>query len=136
FAPAGDGSLPPVPGPLGAVSLGYTDTSKHAQSDQLDFPIVPADKLPLGLARGLLLVDEITTLKQASVLHGQQTKTEEAYRLVRALDKKLNETHVSGLEKERELVDKFDATLTHLSGHQGEPGSVAKRDALSGLPTQ
>ncbi len=137
FAPAGAGSLPPNPGPVGQARLVYTDTQKHQQRDALAFPFVASGKLPLGLARGLLLVDEITTLKQASVLHGQQNKTEQAYRLVRALHKKLVESHVSGLQKEIKLVAKLDQTLTKLSGHKGEGNAVASsRDVVSGMPAR
>ena len=78
----------------------------------------------------------ITTLKQASVLHGQQNKTEQAYRLVRALKKKFSETRVSGLEKEKTLIEKFDATLTQLSGHRDEPSRVSRRDVLTGMPAE
>jgi Ca-activated chloride channel family protein len=136
FAPASDGSLPANSGSLGEVTLGYTDTQNSKQSDRLAFPILESSALPLGLSRGLLLVDEITTLKQASVLHGQQNKTEQAYQLVRALKKKFADSRVSGLEKEKKLIERFDATLTHLSGHRGEPARVSKRDALTGMPVE
>jgi hypothetical protein len=102
--------------------------------------VAPPD-VPVGLARGLLLVDEITTLKQASVLHGQQNKTEQAYRIVRALKKKFADTRVSGLEKERVLIDRLDATLTRLSGHRRrararEPARRADGAAARGLPVE
>jgi Ca-activated chloride channel family protein len=136
FAPASDGSLPANAGVLGEASLHYTDTQQRKQSDRLSFPVLAPGTLPLGLARGLLLVDEITTLKQASALHGQQNKTEEAYRLVRALKKKFFESRVSGLDKEKKLIEKFDATLTLLSGHRGEPARVSRRDVLTGMPAE
>ena len=135
FKPAGAGSLPPKSGPIATARLSYVDTQKKKQSDALGFSEVRG-KLPLGLARGLLLVDEITALKKASVLHRQQNKTEEAYQVIRALKKKLSDTRVSGLGKELALVQKLDKTLTKLSGHQGEAptqGAIA-RDAVSGLP--
>jgi hypothetical protein len=80
-------------------------------------------------------VDEITTLKQASVLHGQQNKTEEAYRLVRALRKRFADSRVTGLAKEKQVIAKLDETLTRLSGHKGEsPSNAVARDVVSGLP--
>ena len=136
FAPATDGSLPATEATLGEATLSYTDTQNKKQSDRLSFPVVKSSELPLGLARGLLLVDEITTLKQASVLHGQQNETEQAYQLVRALRKKFDESRVPGLDKERKLVSKLDATLTQLSGHKGEPARVSQRDVLTGMPDE
>jgi Ca-activated chloride channel family protein len=136
FAPASDGSLPPASGPVGVASLRYADTRNKSETDRLSFELAQPGDLPLGLERGLLLVDEITTLKQASVLHGQQNKTEQAYRLVRALRKKLDDSRVSGLDKERKLVAKLDETLTHLSGHQGEATRVSQRDVLTGMPLE
>jgi hypothetical protein len=135
FKRAGAGTLPPKAGPMGSASLSYVDTQRKKQKDALAFSEVPAGKLPLGLARGLLLVDEVTTLKKASVLHGQQNKTEEAFRIVRALRKKLEDARVTGLNKELALVKKLDMTLTKLSGHQGEaPKMEIAREVVSGMP--
>lgn len=133
FKPA-SGAVPAQSGALAEAVLTYVDTERRARHDVLGFPLVGGAGVPLGLARGRLLVDEITTLKQASLLHGQQNKTEEAYRLVRALKKKFDDTRVSGLEKEKKLVSQLDAILTRLSGHQGEPARVTRRDPLTGLP--
>jgi Ca-activated chloride channel homolog len=131
-----DGALPPAAGPIASARIQYRATQKQLEKDQVSFPILAKDKLPLGLARGTLLIDQITTLKQASVLHGQQNKTEEAYRIVRALRKRLDESAVSGLGAEKKTVAKLDETLTRLSGHKGEAPSVVRRDAVSGLPTR
>lgn len=135
FAPK-TGALPAPAGPIADATLSYIDTQKKREQDALSFSLVPRSKLPLGLARGELLIDEITTLKQASILHGQQNKTEEAYRLVRALHKRLEDSRVSGLDEEKALVAKLHATLTRLSGHQGEAPSSRSRDAVSGLPAR
>jgi Ca-activated chloride channel homolog len=131
-----DGALPPKPGPLASARIEYRDASKQRVEDQVSFPILAKDKLPLGLARGTLLIDQITTLKQAAILHGQQNKTEEAYRLVRALRKRLDDSRVGGLGAERKLVAKLDETLTRLSGHKGEGQSVVQRNVVSGLPAR
>ncbi|MBK7581676.1 MAG: VWA domain-containing protein [Myxococcales bacterium] len=128
------GALPAPAGAIADAKLSYTDTTKHKQKDALSFSLVARRQLPLGLARGELLIDEITTLKRASILHGQQNKTEEAYRLVRALRKKLADSRVTGLEKELLLVTQLDATLTRLSGHKAEGSATARRDAVNGLP--
>jgi Ca-activated chloride channel homolog len=135
FAPETDGSLPSGSGVLGEATLAYTDTQHRKMSDRLTFALDAGD-VPLGLARGMLLVDEITTLKRASVLHGEKNDTERAFQLVHALRKKLADTRVSGLEKELALVERLDSTLTRLSGHQGEPARVSRRDVLTGMPAE
>ncbi len=134
FAPDTHGAIATGSGAVGRAVLAYTDASGRRESDELAFDVVAPDAAPLGLRRGLLLVDQITTLKQASVLHGQQNATEPAYRLVRALEKKLRESTVSGLDRERDLVAKLHETLTRLSGHQGEAPAPIPRDAVSGMP--
>jgi Ca-activated chloride channel homolog len=131
-----DGALPPKPGPIGTARVKYRDTQNRLERDSVSFPILEKDKLPLGLARGTLLIDQITTLKQASILHGQQNKTEEAYRLVKALRKRLDDSQVTGLAGERKLVAQLDQTLTRLSGHQGEQPESGRRDVVSGLPAR
>jgi len=129
------GALPAPAGPIADAALSYSDTGKGSHKDSLGFTLLSRTKLPLGLARGELLIDEITTLKQASILHGQRNETEQAYQLVRALKKKLDDTTVRGLDNERELVTQLHTTLTRLSGHQGEtPTTRVARDAVSGLP--
>ena len=137
FAPEGAGALPPKPGPVASASIAYVDTQQHRQKDALSFPFV-SGKLPLGLSRGRLLVDEITTLKRASILHREQNKTEQAYRLVRALHKKLADSRDADLAKEVKLVADLDSTLTRLSGHRGEarPVTPVERDLVSGLPAR
>ncbi|MEZ4219520.1 MAG: VWA domain-containing protein [Polyangiaceae bacterium] len=136
FAPK-VGALPAPAGAIADVQLTYVDTQKRRNSDQLSFPLLAKAKMPLGLARGMLLVDEVTTLKKASILHGQQNKTEEAYQLVRALHKRMNDAHDGSLAKELELVATLNKTLTRLSGHKGEDASAGQliaRDAVSGIP--
>lgn len=136
FAPQGAGALPPRPGPVARAQIAYVDTQHHHQNDALTFPFVHG-KLPVGLSRGRLLVDEITTLKRASVLHREQNKTEQAYRLVRALHEKLADSRDADLAKEVKLVADLDSTLTRLSGHKGEaPIRSAQRDPVSGLPAR
>ncbi len=133
FAPK-VGALPAPAGAIAEAKLQYVDTQKKRVQDSVSFPLTATKLAPLGLTRGALLIDQITTLKQASVLHGQKNQTEAAYRLVRDLHKRFRDTNVSGLNKERALIRKLDETLTRLSGHKGEGGRVIARDAVSGLP--
>jgi Ca-activated chloride channel family protein len=135
FAPAGAGALPPVPGPVGEASVSYRDLRGHGFTDRLSFEMWPAGApLPLGLARGRLLVDEVTTLKAAAAAHLEKNDQETAFRLVRAAKTRFVQSGVPGLEKEIELLTRLDETLTKLSGHAGEPLVLRPRNPLTGLP--
>ncbi len=135
FKPAGGGTLPAATGPLADASVSYLDTQGKRQTDRVSFSEWTGGVLPIGLRRGQLLVDEITTLKRATSLHQEHNKTEQAFRLVRSLNQRFQQSGVTGLTNERELVAKLDATLARLSGHQGEPAPApARRDRVSGLP--
>ena len=134
FAPAA-GKVPSK-GPLGDVVLQYLDTQKKKHRDQLALSVVAPAKAPLGLRRGIMLVDQVTTLRKASILHREKNQTEKAFRLVRALHQRFQRSTDPTLKKERVLVAKLDETLTRLSGHQGE-GPKPKprpRHMVSGLP--
>ncbi|HEU5072708.1 MAG TPA: VWA domain-containing protein [Polyangiaceae bacterium] len=135
FKPAGAGALPPAKGPLADASVSYVDTKGNRQSDRVSFAEWTGGELPLGLRRGQLLVDEITTLKRAASLHQEHNETEQAFRLVRALKQRFQQSPVTGLAKERALVARLDETLTRLSGHRGEAAPTpVRRDRVSGLP--
>ncbi|MCB9542783.1 MAG: VWA domain-containing protein [Myxococcales bacterium] len=131
FKPAGD--LPAPHGAPGGASVRYTDASGRVVDDRVGFDLVD-DALPLGLARGLLLVDEVTALKKATALHLHDNDQEGAYRMVQALRRRFEIAEVPGLDEERAMIAALDATLTRLSGHQGEGGAAIARDPVSGLP--
>lgn len=134
FAPAA-GKVPGT-GPLGDVVLQYVDTQRKTHRDQLPLAVVAPSQAPLGLRRGIALVDQVTTLRQASILHREKNETEKAFRLVRALHQRLQRSTDASLGKERALVAKLDETLTRLSGHQGEAPEPQPRPRhmVSGLP--
>ena len=140
FAPEGAGALPPRSDEqsVALASISYVGRDGKTYQDSVDFARFAADKpgaLPLGLSRGRLLVDEITTLKKATELHLQKNDQEGAYRLVHALHQRFVQSKVSGLEKELSTIAKLDETLTRLSGHKGEaPTVVSRRDGVNGLP--
>lgn len=136
LAPEGGGALPPdlASGVLATASIAYVDKDQKRFQDSIPFTMWQGGPLPLGLARGKLLVDEVTTLKAAAELHLTKNNQEGAYRLVHALHARLRQSAGLGLEKEIETVGKLDATLTRLSGHQGEPTAQLARDPVSGLP--
>ncbi len=140
FAPEGAGALPPRSdaSSVALASISYVGRDGKSYQDSVDFARFPADRqeaLPLGLQRGRLLVDEITTLKKATELHLQKNDQEGAYRLVHALRQRFAQSKVTGLDKELATITKLDETLTRLSGHQGEkPAVVSRRDSVNGLP--
>jgi hypothetical protein len=124
-----------VPGPVGEASVSYRDLHGRVFTDRLSFEMWPAQRpLPLGLARGRLLVDEITTLKAAAAAHLEKNDQETAFRLVRAVKTRFLQSGVPGLEGEVALLTRLDETLTKLSGHAGEPVVLRPRNALTGLP--
>ncbi len=131
FAPADD--LPPAHGAPGIAKLRYVERGGARRTDAVQFDLVDGD-LPLGLARGVMLVDEATALKKATGLHLQQNDQEGAFRIVRALRQRMEVAAVPGLEAELKLVSDLDRTLTRLSGHQGEGTAKVDRDPVTGLP--
>lgn len=131
FQPAGD--LPPPHGGPGGARVSYTDAAGRAVTDTVAFTPVDGE-LPLGLARGALLVDQITAMKKAAALHLHDNDQEGAWRLVHALRRRFEVAEVPGLAEELAVIAKLDETLTRLSGHQGEGGAAIARDPISGLP--
>ncbi len=133
FAPE-PGALP-TEGALGHAGVTYETLDGRRHEDRVAFAPWTRGALPLGLARGVLLVDEVTTLKKAAALHLEQNDQEGAWRLVRALKSRIAQSGVPGMEPELETLAHLDHTLTRLSGHQGEPGeAMVARDPISGLP--
>lgn len=130
FAPE-EGALP-TDGPVGAAQLSYELAGGQRFTDQTIF--TPMKSVPLGLARGRMLVDEITSLKAATALHLEKNDQEGAWRLVRALRERLEQAAVPGLEGELATVAKLEETLRRLSGHQGEAPKVVVRNPVNGLP--
>lgn len=137
LAPEGGGALPPelgAGGPMALASIAYVDKDQKKFQDSVPFALWPKAPLPLGLARGKLLVEEVTTLKRAAELHLTKNDQEGAYRLVHALRRRFEQSAGLGLDKELKTVAKLDETLTRLSGHKGEPTAQLVRDPVSGLP--
>lgn len=128
-----DGDLPPQHGAPGSAQVRYLDAAGQRVTDSIRFDLAD-DAMPLGLARGLLLVDQITALKKATALHLHDNDQEAAYRLVRALRQRFEVTEVPGLADELATIARLDETLTRLSGHQGEGTAQIARDPVTGLP--
>ena len=130
FAPTGN--LPLTSDRLGSVRLSYTARDGEVTPRSTDF--VRSSEVPLGLARGRLLVDEATALKQATLLHHRQNDQAGAYQLVHALADRLRADRDPTLDPERTLVERLEQTLAAASG-RGEPTQTASgRSEVSGLP--
>lgn len=136
FAPDNGGALPPDPkSAMALASLEYVDHEKKRFQDSVSFSPWQGNGLPLGLSRGRLLVEEITTLKRAAELHLTKNDQEGAYRLVHALRRRFEQNAALKLDKELKTIARLDETLTKLSGHKGEPQARATpREPVSGLP--
>jgi Ca-activated chloride channel family protein len=125
---------------LGTVSLSYDprDGARTTETAQ----VLPAD-LPLargqeGLSRGVVLVDELTTLKKATALHHEANDQESAWRLLHELSQRMAHAPDPELASERELVDGLRQTLARLAGRAGEAPTVTSVavDPVTGLPSR
>lgn len=135
FAPESGGALPPDPkSAMALASLDYVDHAQKRFQDSVSFAPWQGGNLPLGLSRGRLLVEEITTLKRAAELHLTKNDQEGAYRLVHALRRRFEQNAALKLDKELKTIARLDETLTKLSGHKGEPQAAVAREPVSGLP--
>lgn len=133
FAPE-PGALP-TEGALGHAAVSYETPDGVRHTDRVAFAPWTRGPLPLGLARGVLLVDEVTTLKQAARLHLEHNDQEGAWRLVRTVRARIAHSGVPGMAPELETLTHLEHTLARLSGHHGEPGGAfVARDPVSGLP--
>jgi Ca-activated chloride channel family protein len=143
FAGAGPDVLPSprmAPGSdIGWAKIGYVPHGGKAETSELVFTLVEREHASVGLARGLLLVDEVTTLKEATAKHHEKNDQETAYQLTHALASLFRQTSDPDLASERTLLARLEATLAKLSGHMGEPTPPQERpgvDPVTGLPRQ
>ena len=134
FAPE-TGAPPAAAGPAADATVEYVGKDGKHYKDAVSFGPWQGP-LPLGLSRGALLVDEFTAMKKATDLHLTKNDQEGAYRLAHALHVRMQQGGAEqlGLGKELKLSAKLDETLTHLSGHRGEPTAAQERDGVTGLP--
>lgn len=129
LAPDGPANLPPrrVPegGTLATVALEYTPLQGKRRSAGISVVKVRPQHASVGLARGMLLVDEATALAEATRLHHEHNDQEGAYQLVHKLAGRFRMLRDVDLAPERDLVLALERTLALRSGHAGEgfPGS-------------
>jgi hypothetical protein len=122
-----------APKSVGSVSLRYALRSGAVEERAIDLGVVATPQV--GLARGAMLVDEVTAFKKATALHHEQNDQEGAWRLVHELSGRWAGTADPELARELELIASLESTLALLSGHRGEgPVGTLGRSGLSGLP--
>jgi len=126
LAPNGNPALPRAKfGPnatIATVQVEFTPVGAARRSTEVDVKRVAPRRASAGLARGLLLVDEATALREATRRHHEANDQEGAYQLVHALAGRFRRLRDSDMQDERALVLGLEQTLAVLSGHAGESG--------------
>ena len=139
LAPDGADALPRLRPKTGSavvhVEMSYTPVGDKRRTAKAALRTVAPADASVGLARGLLLVDQITALKEATRLHHESNDQEGAYQLVHALAGRFRRLTDDDLEPERRLVLRLEETLAKRSGHAGEARRPAEDlDPVTGLP--
>ncbi len=125
----------PIGKTAGSISLDYDTVSGDHKRDNVSLKVVRPGRASSGLTRGLLLVNQVTSLKKATAAHHEQNDQETAYQTVRALASLYRSSFDPELATERELVFKLEQTLAEMSGHHGETGVSAQNiNRVTGLP--
>lgn len=137
LAPDGPRSQRRLGDEVAEITLGYDPRDGARSVTTTAVALVEPGAGDEGLTRGLALVDEATTLKQATTLHHHDNDQEAAWQLVRALRGRLEAVRDGALEPERELVRQLEGTLAALAGRTGEtPPLQSRRDDVTGLPVR
>ena len=123
---AGDGAA------VASVRVRYETLDGRAPSSRIELGLVDEDEASLGLRRGRVLVDEITTLKAATLAHHDLGDDAQAWRLLRDLEQRLDMAEDPALRPEWERV----AELMGLIEPMVDPADrrISLRDPVSGLP--
>jgi len=125
---------PTVGSALVHVEMSYTPVGDERRTAKTALRTVAPADASIGLSRGVLLVDQVTALKEATRLHHENNDQEGAYRLVHALAGRFRRLTDDDLEPERKLVLDLEETLAKRSGHAGEGTRSHALDPVSGLP--
>ena len=109
---------------VGTVDLTYVQ-AKSGEKENSRFSLVVAseESIGVGLKRGIMLVNEYTSLEEAAKAHYEANNQEKAYQAIRALATLFRYDDDPDLAKERTLVFTLEETLAKKSGHHGEPGN-------------
>jgi Ca-activated chloride channel family protein len=122
----------PVSSEVASVQVRYRTVEGRSPRSELSLPVVPWDEAAMGLRRGLLLVDEITTLKAATLAHHEDGDDLRAWRLLRDLEQRLDAERDPELRAEWRRVAELQALLEPLV--PASERSLSRRDPISGLP--
>lgn len=114
------------------VEVRYETLEGRSPRSTLSLPLVSQEHAAMGLQRGLVLVDEITTLKAATLAHHVEGDDATAWRLLRDLEQRLDAVEDPDVRPEWERV----AELLGLIEPLVPPSArlVSQRDPVSGLP--
>lgn len=138
-APDGSSSLPRSKvaegDPIASVAVSYTPRAGKREHTRAELTAVRPSMASVGLSRGLLLVDQVTTLKEATRKHHEDNDQEGAYQLVHALASSFRGLGDHDMEPERTLVMELESQLAKLSGHAGEATKPPGKHPITGLPT-
>jgi len=117
---------------VASVRVRYETLDGRAPSSRVELGLVDGDEAALGLQRGRLLVDEITTLKAATLAHHDLGDDAQAWRLLRDLEQRLDMAEDPAMKPEWERV----AELMGLIEPMVDPADrrISQRDPVSGLP--
>ncbi|MEZ4237642.1 MAG: VWA domain-containing protein [Myxococcota bacterium] len=103
---------------VASIDLSYEPRDGSRSLSTSPVPLVVPGDGDAGLVRGALLVDEATTLKQATALHHHDNDQDGAWRLVHALRQRLDAVPDPELRRV-ELVAGLEDTLGKLAGRAG-----------------
>ena len=118
---------------IGSVKVTYTGTDKNSYASKVDFSLAKPSAISAGLSRGLLLVNQITSIREAASLHHEKNDQAAAYRVIKNLASLFRYNNDEELSKEKELVFSLEDTLAQMSGHHGEPFHT-RINSVTGLP--
>ncbi|MBN2341863.1 MAG: VWA domain-containing protein [Deltaproteobacteria bacterium] len=118
---------------IGRVQVTYTGTDQKKYQSQVVFRLAKPSAISSGLSRGLLLVNQITSIRKAASLHHEKNDQAAAYRVIKNLASLFRYNTDEELSNEKELVFALENTLAKMSGHHGEPAHN-HTNPVTGLP--
>ncbi|MBW2278275.1 MAG: VWA domain-containing protein [Deltaproteobacteria bacterium] len=116
------------------VGLSYEEVTGVRKRESVDLTLVGGDRAGVGLRRGRMLVDQVTSLKEAGIAHHERNDQERAYKIIRDLASLYRGSIDPELAEERQLVFTLEQTLAEMSGHHGEPQLSHALHPVTGLP--
>ncbi len=119
-------------GAVASVRVSYETLEGRAPRSSLELGLVSWAEASLGMQRGLVLVDEITTLKAATLAHHEAGDDAEAWRLLVELEDRMDRVEDPDLRAEWERVAELLGLIEPLVDPMER--RISRRDPVSGLP--